>query len=338
MRPQHINRHSLTNGVQHCSIRSSGFTLIELLVVITIIAILVSLLLPAVQQAREAARRSQCRNNLKQMGLALHNYHDAFGVFPPGWIVPQYEVCGTGAAVASIDHRYVAHNPGWALYLTPYLDQAAIYNSLTFGQAQGCWGGGGFVNFTGSGLLRAPATGSPLQKSLPVFTCPSDTQPFHTPAIGNYGRSSYASSRGNEDIAGQATKMTSSPGVFFTNSKISARDIRDGMSNTFAIGEVSALQYSDVDSSTVYEIGGVWPGASIHKREDLISRVVYRTRPLNRSTPVKVSDTDGFGSLHTGGGHFLLCDGAVKFINENISITTYGNLGDRDDAKVLGEF
>lgn len=336
-------RHSLyrsrRNGVyarpQH---KQSAFTLIELLVVIAIIAILIALLLPAVQQAREAARRSQCRNNLKQIGLALHNYHDSFNVFPPGWIVPQYRSCDGATAVASNDHRYVSHNPAWGLYITPYIDLTAIYTTLTFGQAQSCWSGGGFVNFTGSGLLRAPSATSPLCKSYSIYMCPSDTQPFDTPSVRNYGRSSYVSSRGNENVYGQASQMTPSPGVFFTNSRVGSRDITDGLSNTFAIGEVSALQYTDVDHSTIYEIGGVWAALGIHKTDDLVSRTTFRTRPLNRSTPVKTNDTDGFGSQHTGGAHFLFCDGSVKFISENIAIDTYGNLGDRADGKVLGEY
>ncbi|WP_437194527.1 DUF1559 domain-containing protein [Planctomicrobium sp. SH527] len=333
----HIRASCRKGSIRHRS-QSHGFTLIELLVVIAIIAILIALLLPAVQQAREAARRSQCRNNLKQIGLALHNYHDAAKVFPPGWIVPQYWTCNGATKVISNDHRYVAHSPSWGLYITPYIDLAPIYTSLTFGQAQSCWDGGGFVNFTGSGLLRAPSATSPLSKSYPVYSCPSDTQPFDTPAIRNYGRSSYVCNRGNENIYGQASKMDPSPGVFYTNSRTGSRDITDGMSNTFAIGETSALQYNDVDSSTVYEIGGVWAGLGIHKTDDLVSRVVYRTRPLNRSTPVKTNESDGFGSQHTGGAHFLFCDGSVRFISENIAINTYGNLGDRADGMVLGEY
>ncbi len=317
--------------------RHRGFTLIELLVVIAIIAVLIALLLPAVQQAREAARRSQCKNNMKQMGLALHNYHDAFSVFPPGWIVPGYKTC-SGVDVPSNDHRYVAHNPGWGLYLTPFLDLANIYNKVTFSHKMGCWDGGGFVTGAGSGLLTAPSTSSVLARPLSIYMCPSDAQPWETPSIGNYGRSSYVVSRGNENMHGQTSKMTESPGVFYTNSRTQARDITDGMSNTFAIGEVSDLQYTDVDSSTVYENGAVWAGCRIHKTDDLLSRTVYRTRPLNRSTPIKISDSDGFGSRHTGGAHFLYCDGAVRFVSENIDIVTYGNLGDRADGKVLGEY
>ena len=108
-----------------------GFTLIELLVVIAIIAVLIALLLPAVQQAREAARRSSCKNNLKQLGIALHNYHEAHSVFPPGWTVPQFMSSG-GTPVPSNDHRYVGHNPAWGIYLLPFLDQAPLYNLQSF--------------------------------------------------------------------------------------------------------------------------------------------------------------------------------------------------------------
>ena len=119
----------------------TGFTLIELLVVIAIIAILVSLLLPAVQQAREAARRTECKNHLKQIGLALHNYHDAHGAFPLG---------------------LTAHGAGWSAMLLPYLDQSNIYNTLVFAE-----------NGAGNWDVAGPNQ-SALQTLIPVFRCPSD--------------------------------------------------------------------------------------------------------------------------------------------------------------------
>jgi len=317
-----------------------GFTLIELLVVIAIIAVLIALLLPAVQQAREAARRSQCKNNLKQMGVALHNYHDMARLFPPGWIVPQYELCDGGPA-PSTNHRYVAGNPGWGFYLLPFVDQAAIYTSTPVGATQGCTSAA-YISGSGSGLITSsPAASSPLRKALPVYSCPSDTQFLKGPSIRNYGRSSYVANRGNTNVYGQATQMTPSPGVFYTNSNIRLRDITDGASNTFAIGEVSDNQYTNVDSSTVWESGGTWPGCAIHKTDDLVARTTYLARPLNRSSPgmpPSTNNSDGFGSLHVGGAHFLLCDGAVRFVSENVDITLYGNLGDRADGKVIGEY
>ena len=138
--------------------RQRGFTLIELLVVIAIIAILIALLLPAVQQAREAARRSTCKNNLKQIGLAMHNYHETFGMFPPGYVE---EILNTNGG-------HVADNEGhwaWNALLLPYLDQAPLFNQLNVGTVP-----------VSTMLNNATVRGS-MQKTLPVFRCPSDTGP-----------------------------------------------------------------------------------------------------------------------------------------------------------------
>src|SRR5579863_1826177 len=157
-----------------CS-RKKGFTLIELLVVIAIIAILVSLLLPAVQQAREAARRTQCKNNLKQIGLALHNYHDALLVFPPGYVDKNGDPNST-------PDNDLGPGWGWASFILPYLDQGNLYSQINFN--------------LGVGL---GANAQPSLVTLPVMQCPSDTLPqpfpvydssFTTPiatvAYGNY--------------------------------------------------------------------------------------------------------------------------------------------------------
>ncbi len=318
-----------------------GFTLIELLVVIAIIAILIALLLPAVQQAREAARRSQCKNNLKQLGLALQNYHEVHSLFPPGWVVPQFQMAG-GTPVSSNSHRYAGHNPAWGLYLLPLLDQAPLYNLQNFNNSdyQTYVHSGSFVS--GHGILQPPNSTNKLGSTLPVFSCPSDTQFNKGTVINGYGRSSYVSCRGNINNYGQSTSMNPMPGVFYTNSTTRFRDITDGSSNTIALGEVSDNQYSEVDSNSVLETGGAWGGMGIHKRYTMVSRNTNSTRPINLSSPLDAppyhSSSDGFGSMHTGGAHFALCDGSVRFISENISIAIYGNLGDRADGNVLGEY
>ena len=176
--------------------RRQGFTLIELLVVIAIIAVLVSLLLPAVQQAREAARRSQCKNNLKQIGLALHNYHDTHSTFPAGyysWVTNN----GSGPAWANIDPDTWDAAPGWGwgTMLLPFLDQAPLYNQLNLNRS--CWDG---VNAAG------------VITTLPVFLCPTASggdDPFSIlGSDGNpltiagqqpvFGRSHYVASHGQE--------------------------------------------------------------------------------------------------------------------------------------------
>ena len=314
-----------------------AFTLIELLVVIAIIAILVALLLPAVQQARESARRSSCQNNMKQLGLALHNYHDTHSVFTPGWVVPQF-LNTNDLPVASNDHRYVGHNPAWGLFLLPFLEQGSLYDLQNFNQSDYLTYRHSSSFVSGRGVLQAPSATNGLRTSPAVFICPTDTQHNKPPVISNYGRSSYVSCRGNINNYGQQTSMLMMPGVFFTNSRIRFRDITDGSSNTFALGEVSDQQFAEVDSSTVYESGGAWAGMGIHKRYIMVSRNVNSTRPLNRSSPERTADSDGFGSMHAGGAFFLFCDGRVRFVSENINISLYGNLGDRADGNVIGEF
>jgi prepilin-type N-terminal cleavage/methylation domain-containing protein len=158
--------------------RSRGFTLIELLVVIAIIAILIALLLPAVQQAREAARRTQCRNSFKQIGLALHNYHDAFNLFP-------YATANTGQCFTAATDSVTNHT-GW-LMLLPYMDQGPLYNQFNFNWATG-------IRNTGSGTLMGgainpPNTNLPLSTmQLSMLLCPSDNGPKLYPAADtNYG-------------------------------------------------------------------------------------------------------------------------------------------------------
>ena len=221
--------------------RRQGFTLIELLVVIAIIAILIALLLPAVQQAREAARRTQCRNNLKQIGLGLHNYHESYNTFPPGY-------------VAKIPNLQTSSERGmwaWGMLILPQIDQAPLYNTL----------GGGT---TWLDVVVATAAGrSALQTPLTVFRCPSDTGPalnnFDNTLAGNEMTGAFYSrfvTDGTTKIpiatsnylmcmnAGDSTTPAVFPsqygpalGVGFQNSSIRFRDITDGSSNTFAVGE-----------------------------------------------------------------------------------------------------
>ncbi|MES2791128.1 MAG: DUF1559 domain-containing protein [Planctomycetota bacterium] len=318
-----------------------GFTLIELLVVIAIIAVLIALLLPAVQQAREAARRSQCTNNLKQLGVALHNYHDAARQFPPGWVIAKTIPCA-GGTTPDIAYRYVGPNPSWGLYLLPYIDQAPLYNVQSFSGAVLSCDSAMVTYISGNGIISAPNATNKLGSKLPIFACPTDTQ-FQKVGEGNWGRSSYVGCRGNTNLSGQATQMLPSPGLFFTNSNTSMRDITDGSSNTFALGEVSDLQWAILDGGP--NTGGMWGGMPFHKKEDYVVRTTDPTHPLNRSTPTSttpaygmINDNDGFGSMHTGGAYFAFGDGHVRFISQNIDITIYGRLGDKADGFVLGDY
>src|SRR4051812_18590026 len=162
--------------------RRRAFTLIELLVVIAIIAILIALLLPAVQQAREAARRTQCRNNLKQIGLALHNYHDAANTIPPGYIGTQAVPNVTGQSL----------NYGWATFILPFMDQSPLYNTIGSG-----FSGPNAVTFASSTISASSAA---YQTVLPAFRCPSDTgaatATLNLYVCKTFGRSNYAGCAG----------------------------------------------------------------------------------------------------------------------------------------------
>ncbi|TWT61514.1 DUF1559 domain-containing protein [Rubinisphaera italica] len=320
-----------------------GFTLIELLVVIAIIAILVALLLPAVQQAREAARRSSCKNNLKQIGLAMHNYHDTHRVFPPGLVMVD---CRPG--VNEGNHRHTGRHPSWGFYLLPFLEEAAIYDIQDFRMSGSCPSGGAPG---GLGILDAPSNANATNNTLDSFSCPSDTKPSR--GKGGFGTSSYAANRGNTNRGGQTTglQMDETTGMFWVNSNTRMRDITDGTSSTIMVGEVSWKQYynwTNANNSNLAQ-GALWPGVPTMKFDPLALRDVNAPRPINLSRPYTgagtgpSNDNDGFGSFHQGGAQFVFADGSVHFLSENINsqaspLGTYQKLGIKNDGLVVGEF
>jgi prepilin-type N-terminal cleavage/methylation domain-containing protein/prepilin-type processing-associated H-X9-DG protein len=292
----------------------SAFTLIELLVVIAIIAILIALLLPAVQQAREAARRSSCKNNLKQMGLAMHNYHDAHGSFPYGlWDDDSF---------------------GWGTFLLPYLDQAPLYSRLNFDFHRSTPTGGSLAADIEGGRTAIP--GHVIYTPLQVFLCP--TAPLEGRRNGRGpARSDYLGCNGTNDDGVFVRWRDQNNGQ---DPIISIRDITDGTSNTFTIGEgawhaVWNNGIQDVTDDYPLWVGGISTDESHIRKTD--------TR-LNVG-----GDDDSFGSYHPGGAHFLFADGHVTFISENIDANTgvgsnhqaygtYNMLGTKNDARVIGEF
>ncbi|QDU06701.1 DUF1559 domain-containing protein [Gimesia aquarii] len=290
--------------------RSNGFTLIELLVVIAIIAILIALLLPAVQQAREAARRSSCKNNLKQIGIAMHNYHDVHNTLPPGYL--------DNDPIADTENRNLL---GWGTFILPFIEQSALYNSI--GEV------GGFdVNWTSiTEMTTASATvPTPYAKViLKSFICPSDPMGGINTDVLNYGKSNYTGVAGN-------TYRTSAAGVkptgtFYDNSSVRFRDIRDGLSNTIIIGERST---EGTKNGTIW-IGNYSNGA--YYTQNAITSPTSAYYGINGS-----AGSWNFTSSHTGGAHFLLGDGSVRFISENIFLGTYGDLGYIADGDVIPEF
>jgi prepilin-type N-terminal cleavage/methylation domain-containing protein len=295
----------------------AAFTLIELLVVIGVISILVALLVPAVQQVREAARRTQCRNNLKQMGLALHNYHDGFLVFPMGYHWP----LGTG----------------WSYHLLPHLDQGPLFQSFTVGTPTAA----------SQSIWRSGPPADALAVSLPIFRCPSSTSAEAVQNVDGIPRRVPC----NYTACASGVRTTDSPtsshgiglegldGSFFRISSVRLRDFLDGAANTVGLAEVvSESSASQVDHWSI--------GSDDLGRNDI--PLSQDSSEFLGSLGVKLnlfysgSSTDdielSFKSRHPGGVQLLLMDGAVRFVSESIDATIRQGLGTRAGGEIPGEF
>lgn len=332
--------------------KRTGFTLIELLVVIAVIGILVALLLPAVQQAREAARRTQCRNHLKQLGLALHNYHDAHQIFPPGWMWSLTPGAGDGANGAT-----------WAIFLLPYLELTPLYNEL---------------NFRTSLHSNQPNYYVLENATLPVFKCPSSPRPSHfathraswnlseyipLPVLdyaGNAG--SGVDPSGNPIVLWGILSPSVLDGVFYGNTAARLRDVTDGTSTTIAFGERWVDPWHIQDDWSFMTSGAPLPAARHYMGADTgiiggegfqncrhaywgpnTTRGCLFDYPPGVPTPtglagqgaITQADLDAlscppnsgtrhafeflpFGGFHQGVVHFAMCDGSVRAISTNI--------------------
>ncbi len=328
--------------------RRFAFTLIELLVVIAIIAILIALLLPAVQQAREAARRTQCRNNLKQLGIALHNYHDTFTVFPAsGYNLGQCN--GTRVPTA-------IQNTNGLVMLLPYIDQAPLYNqfnmSAPFGPFNYCslYGGTGCPSFAGYPGNSTGGGGTWPNAALTAtviagFRCPSDTgNPLLTGA-NHYGPAGGASAqKTNYDFS--AEQIISScfdwngrrPRYMFQDhSACRMSDITDGSSNSIAMGEVVMDVWNGTTSPWAYR-GWVHTGINFAAPVNRWSTATACNPGVNDLPGVRACTWGETSSRHTGGVHLLFGDGAVRFASENMSQTLRSSLSSINDGNVVGEF
>ncbi|MDY0171170.1 MAG: DUF1559 domain-containing protein [Thermoguttaceae bacterium] len=267
--------------------KGNAFTLVELLVVITIIGILIALLLPAVQAAREAARSLQCKNNLKQIGLAMHSYHEALRTFPPSSINPP--------GVTAVGGR--ERGWGWGALILPFIEQQSLHDA---------------INVAGGGQMPVPTADNGLQTAIASYLCPSDQPSRVGKLFGHeYGKSNY----------------TMSAGIAYNNrdNMSTIDDIRDGTSNTLLIGERDVYEqagavwpgFSATSASVNFRC--TWPIATRLER-DSSGNLVYKLG-------VDQCRRHSLTSQHPGGVNVVFCDGSVRLLSENIENMFGGNCG-----------
>ena len=306
--------------------RYRGFTLIELLVVIAIIGVLVGLLLPAVQQAREAARRMTCVNNLKQTGLAMHGYYDSNRQLPSGYISP-----GTSAADPSASETVKGY--AWGFVLLPYMEQSSLFDSIDqTGEAVG----------TSNEAKAAEA-------NLGGYRCPTDTAPVSFSVNNGSGTvdlptSNYVAVLGWNNVTTEAGQGN---GVFFRNSDIQFRDIRDGLSTTICVGERKHIH--DFFDQGPYPANSTWYAAVPGVLRDagmtmmpmmkegpgsLVLGHVGQSGMMSGKTPNHTNHIVHFSSSHFGGVAFLLCDGSTHIIRDNIDYQLFKAIGTRAGGEV----
>ena len=295
-----------------------GFTLIELLVVIALIAVLTALCLPAMQHARDEARRTQCLKNLKTLGQALRNYNDTNRQFPPGWTQHHPQ--------PGPETRF-----GWAVFILPFTEKGRRYDQIIHIEAQ-----------------RAEPLNL-FQPQIAVYRCPEDPTPNTNSQRGGFGTMNYSANFGPvapprwlanglaEFWPGQTPTHLTTFGLAFLNSRVRERDIVDGMSWTMQLGERSAIGSA-----------AIWMGVRGNE---------YETDQVTDCSPGHEinSGEAGFSSLHNGGANFLFCDGSVRFLSEKIEsgpgeqlkktyfgpgeqLKTYQKLSHRNDGSPIDEF
>jgi len=333
-----------------------AFTLIELLVVIAVIVILVALLLPAVQQAREAARRSTCKNNMRQIGLAYHNYHDVHLTFPPG-------------------HTRVFATSEWARWsgmsmVLPYLEQGNVYNQIQFGLP----------------IYATNTNERAVQTHIQTFRCPSDAgADFSTAGVANTAyliddtlvsnmqHTNYVLNYGVRPMIGSNLVLADGKGLGYGNSRVRIRDVKDGTSNTVLLGEHRLLRGCETywggapnAPNDKRELGQMYGGGGLYFFVSDGDNQVDDSAEINAPTTPSVTldnrkvDCTGkpftafmgeygiFGSVHKGGCHFLMVDGTVRFVNENVdsngavtvgsTMRQYQRLLHRNDGQTVDEF
>ena len=294
--------------------RRSGFTLIELLVVIVIIAILIGLLLPAVQKVREAAARAQCQNNLKQIGLALHNFHGTYKRFPSGIMVP----VKTNQSGAITNPPPACPKPpipnlfaSWLTSILPFMEQQPLYSQiLTSSQ-----------NLTLRDYSYCGSPTAPGTTVIPTYICPSDNVPETVIQYTTFyfGVNSYFANAGT---SAWPVATASFNGVMYYNSSVKIIGITDGTSNTLLAGERYSLDPADPALPTTRG----WAWTNYNSGQDHLGDTSWQ---INSSAAVigLQARLTNFGSGHPGGANFVLCDGAVRFLaSDSIGIVTLQRL------------
>ena len=311
--------------------KNSGFTLVELLVVITIIGILIALLLPAVQAAREAARRLQCANNFKQVGLAMHNYHASMKMFPPGvvmyadWYVP-WDFCG----MVGTSGYY--HGAGWGAFILPYLEQQQVYDQFDF-SLRSCNVDPNFA--AGRALIPAYLCPSdPQGDELVSNTGSTDGKPPDLLEEEDYRRTSMAGVTDSMDWTCNtvtARQFSKADGMMAQLQGCRIRDVVDGTSNTLMVGEVTGGGRGSYNSH-------FWVSQTLSDTYDGINGIstIPGGSPSWAGNSYAWRDAS-FSSFHPGGCHFLMADGSVQFLSENIASISLSALATRGGGEPISE-
>jgi prepilin-type N-terminal cleavage/methylation domain-containing protein/prepilin-type processing-associated H-X9-DG protein len=294
---------NLNAQARRCRKTARGFTLIELLVVVAIIAVLIGLLLPAVQQSRESARRVQCKQNLLQIGMALHNYHAANRVLPPGCV----DFNGPIRSTIQEGYRF-----GWLAQILPYLDEGVAYRKLDFSDS-------------------AYSKSNRVVGYHPIPT-------FHCQSSPNRGPTSYAGL--HHDV--EAPIDVDNHGVLFLNSSVRLTDVSDGLAYTIFVGETGGGgSYWSVGNHDTLRNTGTNPMSVANANAGARLGATVDGDITDESDAAKTARAlavGGFASRHSDGAQFFFGDGSVRMLSSSIDTTLYRRLGHREDGELVGQF